>query len=130
MSDQSLTQHGANRIGAGLTGPGQTSLMLVGLGLATWMEFHTHDAVNLVLPDISASFGVSQDEASWLRLWYLHRNDQRQLAKRERPDPLAHDFVFNARSYLFAQLIVFRYRAPVAVAISMHRICFRLDAPT
>jgi hypothetical protein len=56
MSDQSLTQHGANRIGAALTGPGRTSLMLVGLGLATWMEFYTYDAVNLVLPDISGSF--------------------------------------------------------------------------
>jgi hypothetical protein len=53
MSDQSLTQHGTNRVGARLAGPGQTSWMLVGLGLATWMEFYTYDAVNLVLPDMA-----------------------------------------------------------------------------
>jgi DHA2 family multidrug resistance protein len=27
--------------------------MLLGLGLATWMEFYTYDGVNLVLPDMA-----------------------------------------------------------------------------
>jgi DHA2 family multidrug resistance protein len=44
--------------------PAQTSRVLIGLGLATWMEFYAYDAVNLVLPDMAGSFGVSQDEAS------------------------------------------------------------------
>jgi DHA2 family multidrug resistance protein len=53
-----------------LASPGQTSWMLVGLGLATWMEFYTYDAVNLVLPDMAGSFGVSQDQASWFLTTY------------------------------------------------------------
>jgi MFS transporter, DHA2 family, multidrug resistance protein len=52
------------------TNPGQTSWMLLGLGLATWMEFYTYDAVNLVLPDMAGSFGVTQDEASWFLTTY------------------------------------------------------------
>jgi MFS transporter, DHA2 family, multidrug resistance protein len=48
----------------------QTSRVLIGLGLATWMEFYTFDAVNLVLPDMAGSFGVSQDEASWFLTTY------------------------------------------------------------
>lgn len=44
----------------------QIGRMLLGLGLATWMEFYTFDAVNLVLPDMAGSFGISQDEASWI----------------------------------------------------------------
>ena len=66
MSDQSIAHHRS----AGLTSPGQTGWMLVGLGLATWMEFYTYDAVNLVLPDIAGSFGVLQDEASWFLTIY------------------------------------------------------------
>jgi len=66
MSDQSVAHHGTDS----LTNPGQTGWMLVGLGLATWMEFYTYDAVNLVLPDIAGSFGVSQDEASWFLTTY------------------------------------------------------------
>jgi DHA2 family multidrug resistance protein len=54
----------------GLAKSDQTSWMLVGLGLATWMEFYTYDAVNLVLPDIAGSFGISQDEASWFLTTY------------------------------------------------------------
>jgi DHA2 family multidrug resistance protein len=50
--------------------PAQTSRMLIGLGLATWMEFYTYDAVNLVLPDLKGSFGVSLDEASWFLTIY------------------------------------------------------------
>jgi MFS transporter, DHA2 family, multidrug resistance protein len=70
MSDQPLAPRGPDRLGANLTSPGQTSWMLIGLGLATWMEFYTYDAVNLVLPDIAGSFGVSQDEASWFLTTY------------------------------------------------------------
>jgi MFS transporter, DHA2 family, multidrug resistance protein len=44
--------------------------LLLGLGLATWMEFYTYDAVNLVLPDMAGSFGISQDEASWILTVY------------------------------------------------------------
>src|ERR1700683_2713505 len=40
-------------------------LLLLGLGFATGMEFYTADSVNLVLTDITGSFGVSGDEASW-----------------------------------------------------------------
>jgi DHA2 family multidrug resistance protein len=53
-----------------LTNSSETNWMLVGLGLATWMEFYTYDAVNLVLPDIAGSFGISQDEASWFLTTY------------------------------------------------------------
>src|SRR6202000_2684384 len=40
-------------------------LLLLGLGFATGMEFYTADSVNLVLTDLTGSFGVSGDEASW-----------------------------------------------------------------
>jgi EmrB/QacA subfamily drug resistance transporter len=46
-------------------------LLLLGLGLATWMEFYTYDGVNLVLPDIAGGFGLSQDQASWILTVYL-----------------------------------------------------------
>ena len=45
--------------------------MLLGLALATWMEFYTHDRVNLVLPDMAGTLGVSQDQASWILTIYL-----------------------------------------------------------
>jgi MFS transporter, DHA2 family, multidrug resistance protein len=45
--------------------PGHLRLLLLGLGFATGMEFYTADSVNLVLTDITGSFGVSGDEASW-----------------------------------------------------------------
>ena len=67
MSDHALPNLGS---AAGAMSPGQTSRMLIGLGLATWMEFYTYDAVNLVLPDMAGSFGVSQDEASWFLTTY------------------------------------------------------------
>jgi len=51
--------------------PEQTRRVLLGLGLATWMEFYTFDAVNLVLPDMAGSFAVSQDEASWILTTFL-----------------------------------------------------------
>jgi DHA2 family multidrug resistance protein len=50
--------------------PTQTGRLLLGLGLATWMEFYTFDAVNLVLPDMAGTFGVSQDQASWILTTY------------------------------------------------------------
>ncbi len=50
---------------------GATSGALLGLGLATWMEFYTYDGVNLVLPDMAGTFGVSQDQASWILTTYL-----------------------------------------------------------
>ncbi|MBN8953578.1 MULTISPECIES: DHA2 family efflux MFS transporter permease subunit [unclassified Rhizobium] len=53
-----------------MTNPAQTNMVLIGLGLATWMEFYTYDAVNLVLPDMAGSFGISQDEASWFLTTY------------------------------------------------------------
>jgi DHA2 family multidrug resistance protein len=40
-------------------------MLLLGLGFATGMEFYTADSVNLVLTDLTGSFGVSGDEASW-----------------------------------------------------------------
>jgi MFS transporter, DHA2 family, multidrug resistance protein len=51
--------------------PASSKVMLIGLGLATWMEFYTYDGVNLVLPDMAGTFGVSQDQASWILTTYL-----------------------------------------------------------
>ena len=48
-----------------------SSYMLLGLGLATWMEFYTYDGVNLVLPDMAGTLGPSQDQASWILTMYL-----------------------------------------------------------
>ncbi|WP_424062467.1 MFS transporter [Paraburkholderia sp.] len=50
--------------------PAHTRRLLVGLGLATGMEFYTFDSVNLVLPDLTGTLGVSADEASWLLTIY------------------------------------------------------------
>lgn len=50
---------------------GPSRYMLLGLGLATWMEFHTYDGVNLVLPDMAGTLGLSQDQASWILTTYL-----------------------------------------------------------
>jgi MFS transporter, DHA2 family, multidrug resistance protein len=48
----------------------QTNWLLLGLGLATGMEFYTFDAMNLVLVDLAGTLGVSFDEASWLLTIY------------------------------------------------------------
>jgi DHA2 family multidrug resistance protein len=40
--------------------------LLLGLGLATAMQFYTFDSVNLILPDMAGAFGASRDEASWI----------------------------------------------------------------
>ena len=53
-----------------LVSPGHTRALLLGLGLATGMEFYTFDSVNLVLPDMTGTLGVSEDEASWLLTVY------------------------------------------------------------
>jgi MFS transporter, DHA2 family, multidrug resistance protein len=45
--------------------PRHLRMLLLGLGFATGMEFYTADSVNLVLTDLTGSFGVSGDEASW-----------------------------------------------------------------
>ena len=50
--------------------PAHTRLLLLVLGLATGMEFYTFDSVNLVLPDLTGTLGVSADEASWLLTVY------------------------------------------------------------
>jgi DHA2 family multidrug resistance protein len=47
-----------------------TNWLLLGLGLATGMEFYTFDAMNLVLVDLAGTLGVSFDEASWLLTVY------------------------------------------------------------
>jgi DHA2 family multidrug resistance protein len=46
--------------------PAHVRCLLLGLGFATGMEFYTFDSVNLVLPDLTGTLGVSADEASWL----------------------------------------------------------------
>jgi MFS transporter, DHA2 family, multidrug resistance protein len=48
----------------------QVNWLLLGLGLATGMEFFTFDAMNLVLVDLAGTLGVSLDEASWLLTIY------------------------------------------------------------
>lgn len=44
--------------------------LLFGLGLATGMEFYTSDSMNLILPDIAGTLGLSTDEASWILTVY------------------------------------------------------------
>ena len=53
-----------------LVSPADTRWLLLGLGLATGMEFYTFDSVNLVLPDMAGTLGLSADEASWLLTVY------------------------------------------------------------
>jgi MFS transporter, DHA2 family, multidrug resistance protein len=50
--------------------PNQSKYLLLGLALATAMEFYTFEGTNLVLPDITGSLGVSFDEASWILTVY------------------------------------------------------------
>jgi MFS transporter, DHA2 family, multidrug resistance protein len=56
-------------VGSSLS-PAQLRLLLLGLSLATGMEFYTFDSVNLVLADLTGSLGVSADEASWILTVY------------------------------------------------------------
>src|SRR6202453_1759340 len=55
---------------ATLVPPAHTRWLLLGLALATGMEFYTFDSVNLVLPDMTGTLGLSADEASWLLTVY------------------------------------------------------------
>ena len=48
----------------------QTHRLLLGLGLATAMQFYTYDSVNLILPDMAGALGLSRDEASWILTFY------------------------------------------------------------
>jgi MFS transporter, DHA2 family, multidrug resistance protein len=50
--------------------PAARTWLLLGLGLATGAEFYTNDAMNLVLPDITGTLGVSFDQGSWLLTVY------------------------------------------------------------
>jgi DHA2 family multidrug resistance protein len=50
--------------------PSSVKPLLLGLGLATGMEFFTFDSVNLVLVDLTGTLGISSDEASWLLTVY------------------------------------------------------------
>jgi DHA2 family multidrug resistance protein len=50
--------------------PLQIRMLLLGLALATAMEFYTFDSMNLVLVDIAGTLGVTFDEASWLLTVY------------------------------------------------------------
>jgi DHA2 family multidrug resistance protein len=56
--------------GATIVAPAHTRWLLLGLALATGMEFYTFDSVNLVLPDMTGTLGLSADEASWLLTVY------------------------------------------------------------
>jgi DHA2 family multidrug resistance protein len=53
-----------------LVSPADTRWLLLGLALATGMEFYTFDSVNLVLVDMTGTLGLSADEASWLLTTY------------------------------------------------------------
>ncbi len=55
---------------ATLVPPANARWLLLGLALATGMEFYTSDSVNLVLPDMAGTLGLSADEASWLLTVY------------------------------------------------------------
>ena len=45
-------------------------MILIGLGLATGMEFYTFDSMNLVLTDLTGTLGISEDELSWILTVY------------------------------------------------------------
>jgi MFS transporter, DHA2 family, multidrug resistance protein len=50
--------------------PRQLNGLLLGLGLATGMQFYTFDSINLILPDMAGAFGATRDEASWILISY------------------------------------------------------------
>ena len=58
------------RAAATLVSAADTRWLLLGLALATGMEFYTFDSVNLVLADMTGTLGLSADEASWLLTVY------------------------------------------------------------
>ena len=50
--------------------PTQSKCLLLALALGTGMEFYTFESINLVLPDMAGTLGVSFDEASWILTVY------------------------------------------------------------
>src|ERR1700744_3573804 len=56
---------------AGTAATSRPAPLLAGLALATWMDFYSYDGVNLILPDMAGTFGVSQDQASWILTTYI-----------------------------------------------------------
>jgi DHA2 family multidrug resistance protein len=60
----------AGRTATTLVSAAHTRWLLLGLALATGMEFYTFDSVNLVLADMTGTLGLSADEASWLLTVY------------------------------------------------------------
>jgi MFS transporter, DHA2 family, multidrug resistance protein len=58
------------RAAVALVSAADTRWLLLGLALATGMEFYTFDSVNLVLADMTGTLGLSADEASWLLTVY------------------------------------------------------------
>ena len=71
MEATPLSRRGAGNVAMVPANAGPSRYMLLGLGLATWMEFYTYDGVNFVLPDMAGTLGISQDEASWILTTYL-----------------------------------------------------------
>ena len=70
MTDAVLSASAAPPSAPELLTPSARGWLLLGLGLATGAEFYTNDAMNLVLPDITGTLGVSFDQASWLLTVY------------------------------------------------------------
>jgi len=65
-----LTQTPASAMSPFAPDTAQSRGLLLGLALATGMEFYTFDSVNLVLADMTGTLGLSADEASWLLTVY------------------------------------------------------------
>jgi DHA2 family multidrug resistance protein len=70
MTELALTTAPPAHAAATLVSAADTRWLLLGLALATGMEFYTFDSVNLVLPDMTGTLGLSADEASWLLTVY------------------------------------------------------------
>ena len=70
MTDAVFSASAAPLSAPELLTPSARGWLLLGLGLATGAEFYTNDAMNLVLPDIAGTLGVSFDQASWLLTVY------------------------------------------------------------
>ena len=59
MTELALTTAPPGHAAATLVSPADTRWLLLGLALATGMEFYTFDSVNLVLPDMTGTLGLS-----------------------------------------------------------------------
>jgi DHA2 family multidrug resistance protein len=51
-------------------GPTQARFILLGLSIVGGMHLYLFDSINLALPDMAGSLGVSSDESSWLLTTY------------------------------------------------------------